>query len=299
MKTITLQRLEVFQAVYQANSISAAARQLQLSQPTVSRHLKNFEYALKFVLFENRKGRVFPTREAHLLMQECYGAFDRIRQIDGAIERIRQGSGERFRVMVAPSLVNGPFIASALDKVRQKQPEIDILLDVGGSRAQYQALRDGRIDIGVAGGIRGESEFRLETIAKSRLLGVARKGFQLPQSGRVPLRVLSDIPCILPSADAPIGGMFHERLGSLGITPLSVATSVSPSVVPDLANALNCFGITDSLTVSYWPMDMMQVVDFREDLSFDVQLIINPSHPDRQAASVFGSSLKKQLKSLQ
>lgn len=49
-----LRHIEVFQAIVQTGSISAAARLLNVSQPNISRVLNHAEQQLGFALFERR-----------------------------------------------------------------------------------------------------------------------------------------------------------------------------------------------------------------------------------------------------
>ncbi len=60
-----LRHIEVFQAIVQTGSISAAARLLNVSQPNVSRVLTHAEQQLGFALFERRaQGMVVTAKDA-------------------------------------------------------------------------------------------------------------------------------------------------------------------------------------------------------------------------------------------
>src|SRR3546814_16987942 len=63
----TPRMMEAFNAVMEAGSVSAAARCLGVSQPAVSRLLKQFEVELGFALFHRAKGKLMPMPEAHRL----------------------------------------------------------------------------------------------------------------------------------------------------------------------------------------------------------------------------------------
>ena len=63
MRPLTLQRLEVFRAIHELGSITSAARELKLTQPTVSRHLRDLEAAIGLTLFEVDRGRLRPTAD--------------------------------------------------------------------------------------------------------------------------------------------------------------------------------------------------------------------------------------------
>ena len=62
--TINLRSLECFRAIIDSGSATAAARELNLTQPAVSRCLSTLEDWVGFELFIRSKGRLIPTDEA-------------------------------------------------------------------------------------------------------------------------------------------------------------------------------------------------------------------------------------------
>ena len=76
--SMNLRHIEVFHAVYQSGSVSAASRALNVSQPSVSKVLKHAESRIGFRLFRLVKGRLVPTDEAHTLFREVDDIYGRI-----------------------------------------------------------------------------------------------------------------------------------------------------------------------------------------------------------------------------
>ena len=64
-----LRQIEIFYHVYLAGSISGAARDLNVSQPSVSKVLRHAEDQLGVELFLRNKGKLVPTAAAHELGQ--------------------------------------------------------------------------------------------------------------------------------------------------------------------------------------------------------------------------------------
>ena len=64
--------IKTFIAVYETKNFSAAAKQLYISQPTVSLQIKKLEQHFSIKLFyRNGKQSVIPTKEADFLYQKC------------------------------------------------------------------------------------------------------------------------------------------------------------------------------------------------------------------------------------
>jgi molybdenum-dependent DNA-binding transcriptional regulator ModE len=59
---MNLRHIEIFHAVYVNGSVSAAARALNVSQPSVSKTLRHAESLLGFELFQRNAGRMVQPR---------------------------------------------------------------------------------------------------------------------------------------------------------------------------------------------------------------------------------------------
>ena len=64
-----LRHIELFQAILQTGSLTAAAELLHISQPAASKILKHAEQQLGFALFDRVRGKLQPTAEARLQQQ--------------------------------------------------------------------------------------------------------------------------------------------------------------------------------------------------------------------------------------
>ena len=64
-----LRHIEVFSAIMLTGSTSAAAKLLNISQPSVSKMLQHAERLIGFQLFKRSKGKLVATPEALLLQR--------------------------------------------------------------------------------------------------------------------------------------------------------------------------------------------------------------------------------------
>lgn len=148
MMHIKLRHLEVFNALFEAGSVSRAAKRLNLTQPAVSIALSNLETELGFRLFHRAKGFFEPTGEAMLLQGEFEQgllAFSRIEQRATAIQ-----SGAAGGVSIA---TNGAMATNFLPKTiasfQRNNPGINIELRVHSSRRIATWVGDRQVDIGL------------------------------------------------------------------------------------------------------------------------------------------------------
>jgi DNA-binding transcriptional LysR family regulator len=126
---LTFRQIEVFTAVMRAGSLIGAARDLRISQPTVTRMILRIEDQLGLALFDRVKGRILPTPEAARFLGEVDRAFEQMR---GAIDRaaVASRSGQTlFRLGASPSLGRG-LAPGCLALLVTEDPRLSIRLDV-------------------------------------------------------------------------------------------------------------------------------------------------------------------------
>lgn len=126
---LTFRQIEVFTAVMRAGSLIGAARDLRISQPTVTRMILRIEDQLGMTLFDRVKGRILPTPEAARFLAEVDRAFEHMR---GAIDRaaLASRSGRSlFRLGASPSLGRG-VAPVCLARLAEADPRLSVRLDV-------------------------------------------------------------------------------------------------------------------------------------------------------------------------
>lgn len=96
--------LEAFHQVMRFGSIAAAASELNISQPAISRHVRDLEAATGLQLFTRMGNRLHPTRQAFGLLAEVERSFVGLREIEGQIDRIASGAAEKITIAGMPIL---------------------------------------------------------------------------------------------------------------------------------------------------------------------------------------------------
>ncbi|MBG24324.1 MAG: transcriptional regulator [Idiomarinaceae bacterium] len=128
MKKLSLKALEAFQTVFRTGSTTAAATQLQLTQPAVSRLLASFEEYVGFALFYREHGRLIPTEEAHALSNEAEVALGSIERLGQLAQNIKNTSIGSLKVVAPVSFVAG-LLADVVAEFMRLHPNVTINLD--------------------------------------------------------------------------------------------------------------------------------------------------------------------------
>lgn len=101
---MNFRHLEVFYAVMTAGTVTGAARQLGVSQPSVTTTLKAAEAGLGVQLFLREGGRLIPTDEARLLFEEAQRAHDALDSVTKIAEGLKLGQGGHVRIAAVHTL---------------------------------------------------------------------------------------------------------------------------------------------------------------------------------------------------
>lgn len=97
-------QLAAFRAVMLTGSMSEASQMLHVSQPAVSRLIKDLEERLGFTLFDRRNSRVFATQAAHSFFREVERHFIGMDSLTQSAEKIRLMKTGKLRLASAPVL---------------------------------------------------------------------------------------------------------------------------------------------------------------------------------------------------
>lgn len=145
LRHCSLRTLEVFACVAEAGSISAAARRLHLTQPTVSQQMKRLSERAGQTLLEPHKGRLQPTAFGKALLRLERDLAHRYRLLDEEMSALQRGARGRFSL----ALINTAqrLIPDLLAGFRQRYPEIDVTVTLGNRAEMLQRLERRECDL--------------------------------------------------------------------------------------------------------------------------------------------------------
>lgn len=180
-------RLRVLAAVARHGSVTAAARELHYSQPSVSHHLARLEAETGAKLVQ-RVGRGIRLTEAGRLLAER--ATEIIGRVDSAAAELSAHVGlhaGRVRLAAFPSAL-GTFVPRAAAALTERHPGLELRLTETEPPDALRMLRAGHVDVAVI--------FRYDDTA--------------PEDDGIRLTHLLDDPSYLIAADPAAGSITHR-----------------------------------------------------------------------------------------
>ena len=149
MRGLNPRQVEAFRAVVLTGGVGMAAKLINVTQPAVSRMIRDLQQQLGLTLFERRGTGLVPTSEALSLYAEVERAFvglDRIAQMATELRTRRAGF---LRIAALPALANG-FLPRFAGQFLTERPKLDLVLSGLVSHAVLAAVAQGQCDLGFA-----------------------------------------------------------------------------------------------------------------------------------------------------
>lgn len=140
--------LDVFNAVVVTGGVTAASRQLHLSQPAVSRRLADLERVLGFDLFLRDGKRLIITPEGKAFHEELsisYLGLEHLTKVALDIRELRRG---HLRFVCMPAMSFGP-VPKGLAAFSARHPDIHITHETHSAARIEDALTSNLFDVGI------------------------------------------------------------------------------------------------------------------------------------------------------
>jgi DNA-binding transcriptional LysR family regulator len=193
-----LQQLRGFCYAAQTGSISRAAQQIFLSQPSVSLQIKALERELHTTLFERRGPKITLTPEGKVLYEQ---AWPLVEGIDTLAHRFtsQRGQMETGRLDIAAGESTILYILpSYVQQFARTYPGIELRLHNVTGRDGMAMLREGQVDLVVGSMIEVPSDIDYRPLFSFDPVLITPLDHPLAQQKRVTLKDVARFPLILP-----------------------------------------------------------------------------------------------------
>jgi DNA-binding transcriptional LysR family regulator len=146
---VELRHLRYFVAVVEEGSFGRAGERLQLTQPALSRQIRDLERYASTKLLDRESRGVVPTPAGETLYRDAQHLLADAERFVSEAQRARRGMlGDCVMGTVTTSIVRR-LIARTLRDAALKFPEVEIVIEEMPTPIQAAAVRDGRVDIGI------------------------------------------------------------------------------------------------------------------------------------------------------
>jgi DNA-binding transcriptional LysR family regulator len=212
----TPRMMEAFQAVMEAGSVSAAARYLGVSQPAVSRLLKQFEAELGFSLFRRAKGKLSPTPEAHRLAVDVGTALDGIDRVRRSAEDVRRHGGGRLRVGVTPMLYEA-VLHRLLGGFLTAHPHMVLTMETGLTEMMIDWLLRDQVELAFASQLASHPGVDVIPLIETESVVLLPPGHPLTAKSAIGVENLAEVPLVTMTRRYPSRHRIEQMFRRAGV----------------------------------------------------------------------------------
>jgi DNA-binding transcriptional LysR family regulator len=165
-------RLRAFAAFARQRSFSAAAAELRISQPAISKHIAELEQVLGVKLVE-RERRGTLTNAGDFVSNYVLRAEALLEQANLGIVQFR-GSGSGWVAVVASSLTGAHLLPEIIAEFQHSHPGVRVTLQLGTAEQAVDLLRSHRAELGFVAGAVGAPEIETEPLFEYEVVIVGK-----------------------------------------------------------------------------------------------------------------------------
>ena len=255
---ITVKHLQILAAVIRLGSVTAAAKELNVSQPTASKALRRLEDVANTPLFERMEGRLMPTTEALILAREANSLIDEWGTYQHLITNISRRSGDRVRIGASPTY-SATIIPRALQRMMETHPEVYVQCDILSTPELVDAATLGKVDVAIVHYTDAEPMAMAVPICRAPIVCIMPAGHPLTEKHLIETTDLNDWPLVGYRRDLPFARMMGERLGTDGVLPNVTLEANYTSLIRDLVRLGAGIALVDLFTLMFWTPDDLEI----------------------------------------
>lgn len=247
---MNFRHIEVFFAVMACGTVTEAARQLGVSQPSVTTTIKQAEARLGLQLFQREGGRLVPTAEARILFEEAERAHDALAAFRTLASRLRLGEGGHVRIAAVPSL-SLELLPDAIARFEELHSGFHYSVTTLNTEEILHELdsRAGTFHLGFSFGGHEDSGFPTQLIGEAELFAAFPAGWEIPGEGPVELGALLNLPHIAGFDSTPVGQICSNLFAAYDEQPRVVARIHTHHLAGRLVQRGIGYALLDSVTV--------------------------------------------------
>lgn len=216
-----INQLRIFASVYRNRSFTRASEELNISQPTISEHIKNLERDLRCTLFDRLTRKIIPTAEATAIFAKASNIID---EMDELQESVRASKGNvTGPVTVGASTIPGTYILPyKVAGFSRRNPQVSFEIVIDDSRRIIEKILNHEILLGFVGAMIDSNHINYEPCIDDELILVAPK--TLSRKKTIEPAEILHLPFIEREAGSGTRITVEAHLAKAGIDPSNLKT---------------------------------------------------------------------------
>lgn len=236
-KKVDIRHLRYFSKVAKLSSFTKAAAALHVSQPSLSKTIKDLEEELGVSLFHRSSRKLELTDAGTAFLANTKVVLEAFNNLTSQLDDLMDLKKGEIRIGIPP-IMGATFFSKLISEYKRKYPMIDITLTEVGSKVIKKMVEDGSLDIGLICNLPFNKEsFETIKILKDPLMIIANKESELSSKQSVDLAELRDHPFILYRKDFSLHDSIIEECSKKGFYPIVACESSQSDFMIEMVGA--------------------------------------------------------------
>ncbi|CAG9296275.1 LysR family transcriptional regulator [Celerinatantimonas diazotrophica] len=142
-----IKALRYFVELVKQKSFTKASQKLFVTQPTISKMIKNLEVELDLPLLHRDGRRFWLTDAGEVVFQKAQGILSQMDELVTELDDLNELRKGRLKVGIPPMI--GHMYAGIIRQYRQLYPDVELVILEYGGRKVEQAVLDGELDVAI------------------------------------------------------------------------------------------------------------------------------------------------------
>lgn len=189
-------RLKVFYSVAKHLSFTQASKELYISQPAITKHIRELESLYGVRLFDRLGNKISLTDAGKLMLEHCEQILAAYRRLEYDMNLLKNEWTGDLR-LGASTTISQYVLPPILARFTEKYPKVNVTLMDTNSRNIEQALQNHDIDLGLVEGVFRLPSLKYEPFLHDELVPVVGTQSKLAKKDEIGLDELQQLPLVL------------------------------------------------------------------------------------------------------
>lgn len=280
---MNLNHLAIFYAVAETGSVSGAAARLFISQPAVSKQLREFEETIGLTLFDRLPKGMRLTATGEELRVFAQRIFSTEAAAERRLAELRDARSGRLSIGASMTIGNY-LLPTLLARYQRRYPGVEVQLDIANTEVIQHKLLENTLDLGFTEGFVEEGELEAKVFAVDQLVVIAAPGHRFSERTDLRAAELCSEPCLLREPGSGTRAVVERTLAARDLHPISTMSLGSPEAIKQAVAAGAGISLVSRWTVATelraGTLIVLPVIDLSVERPLH-QLSLRHKHPSR------------------
>ena len=282
-----IQHIKYFLAVAEHRNFSKAAESLFVTQPILTRCIKNLETELGAPLIIRTSKSFALTDVGMTLYQYGKALVESHQDLYRKIDDVKSGNAGMVQI-ASPGVLLDIYFPKLVTEFRMANPNISINISEIGSIPTSEAVLNGEVDIGlVMLPVEGFQDLDIYPIVRDEVQVLVRMDHPYATQSSVHINELRNDSIITYNSTTTLHNAFIHLCLEHGFTPTIAYQSMMPTFIIETLSYGECVGILPGPMFRYFPSENLTSVGIEPKLPWEIALITKKGRYFSHAAQRF------------